>query len=490
MEQEQEKVVLVQEGAYWAEIQAFAGNAVVQVFSQIGKFNWIEPYNVTEQYENRGTGFFINDRGYIITNFHVIDQAKHIWVHVPILGRQPLRADIVGVCPERDLALLKLIDADVQRVRAELKAVPFLAPGDSDQIKRTDTVLALGYPLGQYRLKSSTGIVSGYESFNGRALIQTTAPINPGSSGGPLLNVRGQVVGIIVAHADPSSNVGYAIPANELMLVLDDMYTTRLVRKPLLGIRFSFANDELAQHLGNPLPAGIHVTAVFKNFLFDKAGVKPGDMLYEFNGARIDAYGDATVPWSSEKTTLSDLVARTKVGDTIQALFYRRGERIAVEVPFEGEHLNPVRYKYPDYERVEYELLGGLVIMELADNHFPLLGPIAPKLFEYTDFEDKVASALVVTHVLPGSCAHQVHTIAPGDIIIELNDQPVTTLADFRAALHKSVETSFVVLRTKRGALAALNLRTLLDDEPRLSKAFSYPISKEVARLMQALGGS
>src|ERR1700722_1786666 len=155
------EVYLIEQATHWGQIESLAQHAVVQISAQIGGFNWLEPYKIGKQYEGRGSGFFINADGYCVTNLHVIEDAKTVWVYLPALGREPLYADIVSICPEQDIALLKLTDASLKAVRAQLNGIPHLVLGDSDALQRTQGVLALGYPLGQYRLKSTTGVISG-----------------------------------------------------------------------------------------------------------------------------------------------------------------------------------------------------------------------------------------------------------------------------------------------------------------------------------------
>lgn len=482
------QVLLVHEGAHWGKIQEYVQNAVVQVFAQVGRFNWLEPYRVQEEGENRGSGFFINDEGYLITSAHVVHEAKHVWVHVPIMGQQPLHAQVVSMCPERDLALVRLQEGDLQQVRSILSAIPFLALGDSDKIRRTDSVLVLGYPLGQYRLKSVTGVISGRELVHGHSLIQITAPINPGSSGGPILNVHGQVIGIAVASIILAQNVGYAIPANELTSILDDMYTNQLLRKPVLGVRFAFASDEQARFFGNPLPSGLYICTVFKGSLFEQAGVCTGDVLYEFNGFRVDAYGDASVPWTTDKTSLYDLISRLKIGDKVQLTVYRNGERVDIQLTYGLGDVNPIRRRYPDFEEVGYEVMGGLVIMELADNHLPLLLDKAPQLVRFHQPENKREPVLVITHVFAGSYAHRLRTLMPGDIIREINGKQVQTLDGLREALGASVKTGFVTLKTNLDVFVVFSLERLLAEEERLSADFVYPMSKTLTQLAKAAG--
>ncbi len=471
----------------WTQIQDVMQNSVVQVFSQIGRFNWLEPYKIGDEGEGRGSGFLINEDGYIITNAHVIDEAKRIWVHMPVFGRQAIHVEIVGFCPERDLALLRILPKELKDMKEHLKRVPYLSLSDSDLVQRTENVLVLGYPLGQYRLKSSTGIVSGREASHGQALIQVTAPVNPGNSGGPLLNAQGQVIGIMVASIMNASNVGYAIPINELKQLLDELYTKKLVRLPYLGAQFISSNDSKAEYLGNPVPAGLYISKVMQHSLFDTAGVKEGDMLYEFNSFRIDAFGDTSAPWGSDKTSLTDLISRVKIGDKVRIVVYRNGQKKEIDFIFETTPPNSIRRMYPDYETVDFETFGGLVIVPLSDNLIQLLIDVAPDLILYAKPENKQNPVLVITHVLPGSLSYQLRSVLPGDIINEVNGQKVATLESLRAALQKSLETSYLSLKTDRDVFAVFEVKDLLHDEQQLSKDFVYPLSKIVQQLIEKL---
>ena len=119
--------------------------------------------------------------------------------------------------------------------------------------------------------------------------------------GGPIINEAGQAIGIAVAAIFPAQNVGYAIPINELKLILENFIATRFVRMPSLGFAFIDSNDALASHLGNPLPAGLYINRVLPLSLAAQAGIEQGDMLYELNGMKVDAYGDAIVRGQAEK---------------------------------------------------------------------------------------------------------------------------------------------------------------------------------------------
>jgi serine protease Do len=229
----------------WRPIQEEIHDTVVQIFSQIAETDLLQPYKTPAQYSVRGSGFIINDKGDIITNAHVVEQAIAIWIQIPSLGKCLLDVDLVGICPERDLALLRITDEGLALLRAQKGFIPYLTLGDSDTVRRADEVLALGYPLGQESLKSTTGVISGRE----KNLIQMSAPINPGSSGGPLLNVKGQVIGINTAGITEAQNIGYIIPINELCVILPELYTSKLLRKPTMGVLLINATHALTEFL-------------------------------------------------------------------------------------------------------------------------------------------------------------------------------------------------------------------------------------------------
>lgn len=471
----------------WEKLQEVARNAVVQVFAQVAEFNWCEPYKIRREYERRGTGFFINEKGYFITNAHIVNEAKTIWIQVPAFGRKPLFADVVGFCPERDLALLRLKEKDRVLIRSKLITIPWLQLGDSDTVERTDTILVLGYPLGQYSLKSTTGVLSGRESMRGRVFLQITAPINPGNSGGPLLDKSGNVIGVAIASVFFAQNIGYAIPINELKLILDDLYNVPFVRRAYLGARFNYSSDEQATFLGNPLPAGFYINKVFKNSLLEKAGVQEGDMIYECNGYRIDAYGETEVPWLRDKVSVFDLVSRLKSGDDVYLVTYRHGKRHDVRFIFTLTDPYPIRWIYPDYESVDYELIAGMVIMQLESNHLPFLLRLMPYLVKYEKMENKTEPMLVIAHIMPGSYAHQVRSLMPGYTIAEINGKQVKTLDQLREALAQSAQTGFVTLKTSDDIFIVFSLEKIIEQEPQLAKDFVYQVSPTVQVLAQLL---
>ena len=193
-------------------------------------FNWLEPFNKNSSYESIGTGFFINKEGYLLTNFHVVNKGIKVFIQIPQIGSKTYDCDIISVYPKLDIALLKVQDYKTEK---------YLELGNSDKILKGQFALAIGYPLGQNKIKITSGIVSGIQDGD----IQTDSPINKGNSGGPLLDKDNKVIGVNYAGYDDAQNIGYAIPVNYIKLVLDDMYKNNLINFPILGAIFNNTNE-------------------------------------------------------------------------------------------------------------------------------------------------------------------------------------------------------------------------------------------------------
>jgi serine protease Do len=432
--------------------------AVVQILVQASHFNWIEPYKQPDLSRAFGSAFFVDDQGHLVTSYHVVTQASSIKIQIPTLGKEQFDVSIVGACPDRDIALLKLSDEAKKSVIEKMHAIPFLQLGQSDKIVRTQELIALGYPLGQDALKSTQGIVSGRQDIFGESFIQMTAALNPGNSGGPTVDEQGRVIGINTAIIPEAQSVGYITPISDIIGVIKDLYNVQLLRTPLLGCELNYATGAMLAYLGNPEPGGLYVARIYKDSLFDKAGVQEGDMLYQVNEHQFDMYGETTAEWSEDKVAITALLNRFRIGQKVDMVIYRKGERKEVSFNFELSDPLPIRTIFPEFETLETHILGGMVLMPFTINHLMKFAEINPFLLKYKKREHQNKPCIIVTTVLPNSQSQLTRTIFPGDILEEINEKPVETLEDVKNAINKTdlyirVKTDnkkFVVLDSKK----------------------------------------
>lgn len=473
----------------WGALQPQIKDSVVQVFSQIAEFNWLQPYQTPAQKMASGSAFFIDSKGHMITNAHVVNQAKAVTIQIPSMGKEQIEVDIVSVCFDRDIALLKLKDDEYDKVVHALGKINFLKIGDSDKLHRAEEIMYQGFPLGQQGLKSTVGVVSGRENMGGRQYIQIDAATNPGCSGGPSVNFNGEVIGVLNSGITAAQNVGYIIPANELKVVMHDLYNSKdpLVRRPFLGIIYNSSGADLANFLGNPNGGGVYVTDVYKDSVLHNAGVKPGDMIYEINGYKVDYYGEITVPWAEDKISLTEYVSYLSIGQEVNLVVYRKGELKLFSFEFQQSKLPPIRFMYPDFEKIDYEVVGGFVIMELTLNHVAIMQQVIDSLVRFKNPKNQTKSKLLITHIFPSSLAQRSRVFDIGNIVKSVNEVEVSNLAELRKVLYKSLDSGNLTFRTSDDVFAVFPFAKVLQQEVQLSAIYRYPVTKTIQNLYQAM---
>jgi serine protease Do len=483
---------LVAVSRHWADLQPLIKDSVVQIFMQGTQFNWLEPYKCPEQYQAAGTGFFINDQGAMITNAHVVNQAREITIQIPSFGKRRFTVDLSAISIEYDLALLTLRVEDREFLKQQLGHIPLLVLGDSDLVHRADEIMTLGYPLGQEKLKSTTGVVSGREHVDGFSYIQMSAPINPGSSGGPSLTIDGKVIGVNTAGITQAQNVNYIIPSvivslflKQITAITPNEQNIRLLRKPRLGIDFWPCNDQLAHYLKNPIAGGIYVVNVYTNSRVYEAGLRIGDMIYDIDGYRIDNFGELNVPWSEDKILLTDYTERLAIGQKVRMAIYRQGTKKQLTFPFEQQKLLPIRVVYAGYEPVDYEMIGGVVIMPLAINHIPFLMKTSPELTRFVELKNQLKPRLVVTNIILESVAMHSRMLNSGVLIKEVNGHEVSTLEELRSIIKKHAHDQFMTIKTDEDQLVALDMQEIMHDEERLAQIYHYTMTDLMKELIE-----
>src|SRR3954453_2072628 len=261
-----------------------------------------------------GSGALISDDGYIVTNNHVVEGADEI--NVTLSNKKSYKATVIGTDPSTDLAVLKI----------DSKGLPYMVYGNSDDVKLGQWVLAIGYPL-TLDVTVTAGIVSAKARSIGinksksavESFIQTDAAVNPGNSGGPLVNTSGELIGINSAIASPTGSYAgysYAIPVNIVRKTVNDLIKYGAVQRGYLGISYVPDNLSEQQKKANGIPEGegIYVNGVADDGAAIQAGIKKGDFITKINGVAI-----------SSSAELQEQLSRYKPGDKINVTYNRKG---------------------------------------------------------------------------------------------------------------------------------------------------------------------
>ena len=303
--------------------------SVVNVTSRVMTFDFF--YGLVPQ-EGQGSGFVIDKEGHILTNYHVIAEARQ--VEVTLHNRKKYKATIVGTDKSHDLAIVQIKAPDLQPMTL----------GDSSNLQVGQKVYAIGNPFGLAGTLT-IGIVSSIRQVqepDGLVIeeaIQTDAAINPGNSGGPLLNWHGQVIGIntmIASSVGQSAGIGFAIPINTGKAVVNDLVTLGRVRRPALGVRTIPIDSEIASELGLAADYGLLIVQAVPGGSADRAGLRGGTERAYLGNTPIMIGGDLIVAIDGEKIDSQQLLAQImnkhRAGDTVKVTIFRGKKQLEVSV--------------------------------------------------------------------------------------------------------------------------------------------------------------
>jgi serine protease Do len=354
-----------------------------------------------------GSGVIIDASGVALTNAHVVENAAQIDV-IAVDGSKH-KAKVVGVDKKTDLAVLRLDDGKGK--------FPFLPLGDSNDTQVGDWVVAIGSPFG-LQATVTAGIISAkarqigagpYDDF-----LQTDAAINPGNSGGPLVNMRGEVIGINTAIVRGGSGIGFAIPSSMARRIASDLLAKGKVTRGWLGVSLQPLTPDLAASFGVKDQKGALVSDVVPDSPAARAGLKSGDVVLQYDGKKIDDPGD-----------LARAVGMAAPGHEAKLTVWREKQERTVSVK-----LNETPTER-DASRLGLEVR-----------------PVTPDVARQLDL--KTTDGVVVTSVEDGSPADAAG-IKRGDVIREMNRQPVKTLRDFESITGKLGKDERVTMRVQRG---------------------------------------
>lgn len=377
----------------------------------------VQPGTEEEVTRGYGSGFIISQDGYLLTNAHVVDGADE--VYVKLTDKREFKGKVVGIDKRSDVAVVKIEGAKL----------PWLPIGDSDKIKAGQWVVAIGSPF-NFENSVSAGIISTKSRDTVEfsiPLIQTDVAVNPGNSGGPLLNMNGEVIGInsqIYSRSGGFMGISFAVPIDDAMKVADQLKANGKVSRSRIGVRLSEVPKEVAESFGLAKDQGAFISMVEPGLPADKAGIVAGDIVLEFNGQPVAKWTD-----------LSRIVANTKPGTKAAVTLWNKGKTRTVtlvtgEMDQDGK---PVKEKEKEKQQEPASNLLGLYVVDLTDDQKRDL---------------KVTAGVVVDNV-DGSAERA--GLQPGDLITQLNNNDIKDAKQFNALVAKLDPKKIAVVLVRRG---------------------------------------
>jgi serine protease Do len=402
----------------FAPLVAEAGKAVVSVKVEGGpdvnavaffkRFGM--PMDQLPQHKGEGSGFVISEDGLLVTNHHVIDGAQSI--HVVFSDGEDIEVALLGSDRSMDIALLQL---------PKDRSWDHLALGSSEQAQVGDWVLAMGNPLG-LGMTVTAGIVSGkgrtlgHDIFGNEDFLQTDAAINPGNSGGPLVNLDGQVIGMNTAIIAGANTVGFAVPADLIGSVVEELRSNGHIARGFLGVNSQPLNAELAQAIGVGVDKGALVSSVFPDTPASAAGIERGDVVFDIDGTAI-----------VDQTDLVEAIGNKRPGDEVRLRLYR-GEKEKV--------LTVTLAERPGEDTPAPKPSSSTTLEGLGVSLSTLPAAVAA--------ERGVGRGVLVGTVDRDGAANG--RLRPGDIILQVNRREVESPEDVARILARSSDTAFMVV--------------------------------------------
>ncbi|MGN6317996.1 DegQ family serine endoprotease [Trinickia sp.] len=374
--------------------------------------------NDDEKSNGVGSGFIVSSDGYVMTNAHVVDDADNIYV--TLTDKREFKAKLIGADDRTDIAVVKISATNL----------PTVTIGDSNKVRVGEWVVAIGSPFGLDNTVTE-GIVSakGRETGDYLPFIQTDAAVNPGNSGGPLINMQGEVIGInsqIYSRTGGFMGIAFAIPIDEAMRVADQLKTTGKVVRGRIAVSIGQVTKDVSDSLGLPRAEGALVSSVEPGGPAEKAGVQPGDIILKFNGAPVEA-----------DTDLPRMVGDTKPGTKATVTIWRKGQ--SRDLPITVVQTQPEKTAKADEQQAPAPKARpsnplGVTVSDLSTDQVKSL---------------KLATGGVQVDAVDGPAARV--GLQKGDIILRVGDTDVSSAKQFEQVTAHLDAQKMVPVLVRRG---------------------------------------
>ena len=448
--------------------------SVVRILADDINFNWKIPFQLNEPFKGQGTGFFI-DKEYILTCSHVVSDSKNIYIEIPSKNSGKYHCELISICPYFDIALLKTKD---------FKSKYYVKLGDSDKLKTGLKVDVVGYPVGfnksnnmSNNLKFTSGIISGMQN----KYIQTDSPINPGNSGGPLFS-KGFVIGINGSKlvGTDLENIGFSIPINNYKIIKDDLLKNKIVYRPNLLMSYNNTDKILVQNITNKkIDHGILIANIFDNSILKNTGLKKGSILSELDGFKLDNYGLSNKKWLDTNMNINIILSKFKNNETINIKYYNKGKAETSKIKLEP--FKPfVRTIYPVLEKVDYMVLGGMIFMNLTQNHI-MSDDLKLLCNVFLKDNDYYKPKLFISYIFPNSKVNILNNLKINDLIVNVNGHKVNSVKGFIKYLSKPITINgikYISIENAEGKSFLMSISEIIEQDLIFSKIYNYELSK------------
>lgn len=487
---------------------------VVQIMVVKAKHNWLSPQKPPSTEEVSGSGFFIDnthlgpklsrsDDLHIVTNAHVAQDALEVTVRLPKTGLLKIKVSVVGLSPpdEHDIALLRIDDKEDIKKAFKMhlgtedleKGLIRLPLGNSDLVKAGEKLMALGYPEGLPGVKSTLGVMSGYQEMERKLYMQMTTPINPGNSGGPLISKEGTVSGINTAGIQGSENIGFSIPSAVLIAILPVLAEHRVFTIPIFGLVLVPTGDNQKELYGMPadMARGEFIAEVYEGGMAHASGMKHGDILYEIDGMALSRRGQMFLNKIQTYVSLDGYLGRTNLNSMVHCKVWRVDKSVDIELKYA---ITPHRAIPLIHEAAlkpqPYQIRGGIVFSPLTQNYLKqMTTPMslsdgsavvaAPKLTKYGVYpHDRVEPKVVIADVVSSSIGEATKVFDSGMVVVKVNGAKVTTMDELCAVLSKPVKdakgTEWLTIESEDGIFGAIEMSDVIENDKKLAAMQLY----------------